>query len=153
MEEPNVTASAIINFAEKLEEDSAKFYEELAKRYSESKEIFSAFAKESEKNKTQVKRTYQETITDALEACFSFKGLNLGDYKVETNVTQAKNYANALQMAIELEEKASKFYSNVAELCQSLLATIPMAFRKVADRRNNRKQTLKSLLNKTATSR
>lgn len=146
MEEPNVTASAIISFAEKLEDESSKFYNKLAERYTEGKETFLSFVKESTKNKVLVIRTYQETISDALEACFSFKGLNLSDYLTETKLTEGVSYSDALKMAIQLEEKASKFYSDAAERSKSLLATIPRAFRKVAERRNNRKLKLKSLL-------
>jgi rubrerythrin len=145
MEEPNVTASAIISFAEKLEEDSSKFYRQLAEKYIENKELFLSFAEESRKNKVLMIRTYQETITDALEACF-IKGINLNDYIAETTLTENADYSTALKMAIELEEKASKFYLDTAARSESLLATIPKAFRKVAERRNNRKLKLKSLL-------
>ena len=145
MEEPNVTASAIISFAEKLEDDSSKFYKQLAEKYMENKELFLSFAEEGRKNKLLVTRTYQETITDALEACF-IKGINLNDYIVDTTLAEDANYSTALKMAIELEEKAGKFYLDTAERSESLLATIPRAFRKVAERRNNRKLKLKSLL-------
>ena len=146
MEEPNATASAIISFSKKLEDTSLKFYEDLAERYTEGKETFLSFVKESRKNKVLVVRTYQETITDALEACFSFKGLNLSDYLAETTLTEGMSYSDALKMAIELEKKASKFYLDVAERSKSLLATIPMIFRKVAERRYSRKLKMKSLL-------
>lgn len=146
MGEPNVTASAIITFAEKLEDATSEFYRKLAGRCTDNKEKFLGFAKESEKNKVQVIRTYQETISDALEACFSFEGLNLSDYVVETKLTEDMSYIDALKTAIELEEKASRFYSNVAELSKSLLATIPRILRKVAQKRNSRKLTLRSLL-------
>lgn len=146
MEEPNATASAVISFAEKLEDDFSKFYEELAEKYIESKETFLAFAKESRKNKALVVRTYRETITDALEACFAFKGLNLSDYLAKTTLTEGVSYTDALKMTIELEEKAAKFYLDAAERSKSLLATIPMAFRKVAENRNNHKLKLKLLL-------
>jgi len=147
MEEPT-TASAIISFAEKLEGNSSNFYEELAEMYVQDRETFLAFADESKKNKVLVTRTYQETITDAIEACFSFKGVNLSDYLTQTTLTKGMSYSDALKTAIELEEKAVKFYSDVAERSKSLLATIPRAFRKVAERRNDRKLKLKSLLDK-----
>jgi hypothetical protein len=167
MENINVTASAIISFAEKLEDSSSTFYGGLAERWTEDKqpptpipltkggqggcgkgdkETFLNFAKESEKNKTSVVRTYRETITDALEAGFSFEGLNLSDYEAKTTLTENVSYSEALGMAIELEEKACKFYSDVAERSQSLLATIPGAFSKVAKRRSDRKLKLQSLL-------
>ncbi|MGD8506509.1 MAG: hypothetical protein PVF15_07600 [Candidatus Bathyarchaeota archaeon] len=148
MGEPNVTASAIIRFTEELEDATSEFYKRLAERHTENKETFLGFAKESEKNKVQVVRTYQETISDALEACFSFEGLNLSDYMVEMKLTEDMSHSDALKTAIELEEKANKFYSNVAELSESLLATIPRIFRKVAQKRSSRKLTLESLLDK-----
>ena len=146
MENVNVTASAIISFSEGLEDKSSAFYEELAERFAESKEQLLTFVKESKKNKTLVVRTYQETITDALEACFSFAGLNPGDYEVDTTLAEGASYADALGVAITLEEKACRFYLDVAEQSQSLLATIPMAFKRVAKKRGKRKAKLESLL-------
>jgi len=143
MGEPT-TCSAIVSFAEKLEDNSSKFYEQLAEKYPEGKETFLAFAKESKKNKVLVTRTYQETITDAIEACFI--QINLSNYLAETTWKEGMSYHDALKRAIELEEKATKFYLDVAERSKSLLATIPTAFRKVAEGRNNHKLKLKSLL-------
>jgi len=146
MENLNVTASAIISFTEKLEDSSSAFYEGLAERWVESKETFLAFVKESRKNKTLVVRTYRETISDALETGFSFEGLDLRDYMLETTLPEDANYSETLRIAIELEEKACKFYLDVAERSQSLLATIPRAFRRVAKGRSKRKLELQSLL-------
>ncbi|RLA82729.1 MAG: hypothetical protein DRG31_06990 [Deltaproteobacteria bacterium] len=145
--EKQTTASAIISFAEKLEDSSSKFYVKLSEKYEQGREMFMAFAKESEKNKVLIKRTYLETITDAIEACFSFEDLNLQDYLVETDFKKDASYSDALKMAIKLEEKASKFYMDVAKRSESLLATIPRAFKKVAEVRNNRRLKLKNLLN------
>ena len=139
------TCSAIISFAEKLEGNSSKFYEELAEKYTEGKETFLVFIKESRKNKVLVTRTYQETISDALEACFI--QINLSDYPAETTLKEGMSYLDALKIAIELEEKANKFYSDAAEQSKSLLATIPRAFKKVAERRNNRKLKLETMRN------
>ncbi|MGQ9494275.1 MAG: hypothetical protein ACUVR2_11025 [Anaerolineae bacterium] len=146
MEDLSVTAATIISFAERLEDTSAKYYEELAERFAEQKEKFLAFAKECRKNKVLVTRTYQETISDALEACFSFEGLGLKDYAVGELSTQDKSYAQALQAAVELEEKAERFYEDVAGRCGSLLATIPRAFQRVAEARSKRKQELQALV-------
>jgi len=148
MGEPIATASAIINLAEKFEDKATDFYQELAQKYPKNKETFLAYAEESKKNKVLVVRTYRETITDALEACFSFEGLNPKDYEAKTTIGEKASLSEALKMAIELEDKASKFYIKVAELSKTLLATIPTAFKKVAQRRDNRKQALKSLLDK-----
>ncbi|MBC8235169.1 hypothetical protein H8E77_36960 [bacterium] len=146
MENLNVTASAIISFTEKLEDSSSAFYGDLAERWSENKETFLNFVKESGKNKTSIVRTYRETITDALEAGFSFEGLHLRDYAVETTLSEDANYTDDLGIAVELEEKACKFYLDVAECSKSLLATIPRAFKRVAKRRDARKLELQSML-------
>jgi len=137
------TCSAIISFTQKLEETSSEFYEEMAKKYPDDKETFLAFAKESRKNRVLITRTYQETITDALEACFIQVDLN--DGLAETALKQDLDYFDALKVAIGLEEKVSEFYADVAERSTSLLATIPRAFSKVAERRRERKYKLKEL--------
>ena len=149
MENLSLTASAVISFTQELEDSSSAFYEELAKRWEESKEIFVTFVKESGKNKTLVNRTYQETISDALEAAFCFEGLDLRNYAVSTALAENVSYSEALGMAMELEEKACKFYLDAAERSQSLLATIPMAFKRVAKTRGKRKLELQSLLDAT----
>lgn len=146
MEEASVTAATIISFAEKLEDSSAKFYEELALRFGAQKDKFLTFAGECRKSKTLVVRTYQETISDALEACFSFEGLKLSDYAIAEMSLTGKSDVQALQVAIELEERASQFYEDVAGHCGVLLATIPRAFRRVAETRRKRRQELQELL-------
>jgi rubrerythrin len=146
--EPKATASAIINLTERLEKDSSTFYEKLARKSAENERVFLSFAEESKKNAVLVTRTYRETITDALEACFCFEDLDLSKTSVDTTLTENTNYADALKKAIALEDQTSRFYFEVAEMSKSLLATIPNAFRKVAQKRNGRKQILESLLGK-----
>ena len=142
----NLTASAIIGFAENLEDRSSVFYERLAERFVESKDIFQTFASTCRKTKMLVTRTYQETVSDVLETGFSFEGLDLGNYAVEIDLSEDTSYTDALEIAIALEEKSHRFYLNVAKLAQSLLATIPRAFTKAGEGRMKRKLELQSLL-------
>jgi rubrerythrin len=146
MENSTLTASAIMSFAEKLEDDSLAFYQKLAERFDEGQETFLGFVKESKKNKTHLVRTYQETISDALEAMFSFEGLELPEYDLKTAVAEDIGFKEALGIALELEEKASNLYTQIAEQAQSLLATIPRAFSRVAKTRRARKEALQSML-------
>jgi rubrerythrin len=148
MENSTLTASAIMSFAEKLEDDSAAFYEELAARFDEGREVFLGFAKASKKNKTHLVRTYQETISDALEATFSFEGLELADLDFETGLTGDTGFREALEVAVRIEEEASRLYTQVAEQAQSLLATIPRAFSRVAKERSARGESLRSMLDR-----
>ncbi len=148
MRNSTLTASAIMSFAEKLEDDSSAFYEKLAQRFDEGKEAFLGFAEESKKNKTHLVRTYQETISDALEATFSFEGLELPDYDFETALAEDASFKDALERALEIEERASELYAQIAEQAQSLLATIPRAFSRVAKKRRARQEILQPMLDK-----
>jgi rubrerythrin len=144
--QPEVTASAVIAFAEKLEEDSSSLYEKLAEISPENRDLFLSFVKEGKKNKVLIIRTYQETITDALEACFCFKGLDMKAYQSEVIFKEEAACAKTLMTALKLEEYAVKFYSEIADASSKLLATIPQVFRKVADNRNTRRLKLQGLL-------
>jgi len=145
MKDRPVTASAVISFSQKLEGSSSRFYEELAQRFAECRETFLGFARDGSKNQLLITRTYQETISDALEAGFSFQGLRLEGHLVELTLPVDMSLAEALEMAIDLEERAVAFYEEVAERSQSLLATIPGAFRRVARRRRRRKAALEAM--------
>jgi rubrerythrin len=146
MDNLSVTAAAIITFSEELEDKSSAFYDALAERWPEQAEMFHAFAKEGDKYKTWIVRTYQETISDALEASYSFEGLNLADYAVVTDLPEGATLAEAVRMAQGLEETACAFYREVAERSESLLATIPMAFKRVARKRERRQKKLAALV-------
>ena len=77
------TASAAISLAKKLEEDSAKFYEDLSQRYPKGKDAFLSFVTENRKNVVQIERAYYGVITDALEGCFAFN-MNPDEYTLKT---------------------------------------------------------------------
>jgi len=143
------TASATMPFARRLEEDSAKFYEDLSRRYAKDNDVWLSFAKENGKNILQVERTYYGVITDAIEGCFTFK-MNPDDYAFKTELAEGTSYSEALERAIEIEEKITKFYSAAAEQSKSLMADIPRAFAIIAKKRDNRRSTLKPLLGKGA---
>jgi rubrerythrin len=143
-----VTTSTVIDFAERLEEGSSDFYTALAQKCVDNEEQILSFAEESKKNKILILRTYRETITDALEACFCFKGLNLEDFEIVKTLGKDVSCSAALKLAIDNEQRAVQFYSTIADLSKGLLATIPMAFKRVAEKRKNRQLTLRTLVTK-----
>ncbi len=145
MSEGPLTASAIISFSTDLEARSADFYRALAERYPQYEDAFAGWAEDCGKSSTQVTRTYQETITDALEAGFSFAGLSLAAYEVDLDLPPRIGLDQALAKAIALEEQAIAFYQDVAERSESLLATIPRAFRRAARTRRRRLEKLEAL--------
>ena len=68
-----------------------------------------------------LKRTYQETVSDVIEAGFSFRGISIEDFSTEKK-SGKETQSEALEKAITLEEKAIRFYSDAADQSKSLLA-------------------------------
>jgi hypothetical protein len=145
MSQQQITAAAIISFCTDLEARSQAFYQALGERFSEQADAFGRFAKDCAKSSTTVVRTYQETVTDALETGFSFEGIVLSNYAIDTDLPKGIDLAGATAQAIALEETAIAFYQDVAEASESLLATIPRAFKRVARTRRRRKDKLQAL--------
>ncbi|MCE5258231.1 MAG: hypothetical protein LLG44_04120 [Chloroflexi bacterium] len=139
------TASAIISFCADWEKQAEHFYKTLAERFPVHAAKFGVMAGECAKHKTLVQRTYQETVSDILETGYAFNDFNPSDYLVDLAVPEGMQLAQAIAQAITLEEKAIAFYQEVARRSQSLLATIPRAFTKVAAKRTERLAQLRSL--------
>jgi rubrerythrin len=139
------TCSGAISFARELENVSAKFYEELSQRYSGDKALFLSFAEENGEYVTQIERAYYGVITDALEGCFAFN-IDSEGYSFETELSEKASRSEALDKAIEIEEKIIKFYLDAAEQSKSLMADVPRAFKMVAKKKGNRQSRLKSRL-------
>ena len=138
------TCSGAISLSRELENESAKFYQELAKSYEQDKDLFLNFAKENAKYVTQIQQAYYGVITDAIEGCFAFD-LNPEDYKVRAVPVKEAHYANVLKEALAMEEMIVGFYQVAAEQSKHLMADVPRAFTLVAKKRNERIQKLKSL--------
>lgn len=144
-----VTTSRVISFSERLEDQSAAFYRDLAAQFPEEREVLLSLAEGCEKTKRSVVRTYRETISDALETGFSFEGLDLTEYDVAelaAGLTKDDDRDEALKTAAELERRAADFYAEVAKRSRSLLATITMAFKSAERKKKRRQQQVQSLL-------
>ena len=139
------TASAVISFAKSLENESAKFYEDLSRRHAKDEEVLLAFAKENGKNVINIQRTYYGVISDAIEGAFAFD-VNPDEYTFATELSEQASYADALEKALEIEGKIIKFYSDAAEQAKSLLADVPRAFVILARKRGERRTRLGALI-------
>ena len=139
------TCSGAISLSRELENESAKFYQELSKRFEKDKDLFLTFAKENAKYVTQIERAYYGVITDAIEGCFAFD-LNPEDYQVKAAPSKDASYSNALKEALAMEEKILKFYGIAAEQSKHLMADVPRSFNLVAKKRSERVPKLKALL-------
>jgi len=143
------TVSSVLNFYERLEDQTAKFYEELAKndRYSEGVEMFLDLAKDSRRQKDRVLRAYRECVTDILEVGFSLTGLREVDYQLKRELNRDASLGDVLRAAIDLEENGRRFCQDVSRRSKALLADISREFERAAERKEERKSKLESLLN------
>ena len=141
------TCSSVISFTKQMETELANFYENVAEKNTEKKDLFLDLAKENRKFINQIESAYYGVITDAIEGCFAFE-LDTDKHKIDASTSNITGLAEALTKAIELEEKMVSFYNDAAEQSKTLMADVPRAFALVAKKRGNRIQTLKSLLEK-----
>jgi len=137
------TASETVSFVKELEEKSAKFYEDLAQRYPKNEDVLLSYAKENNKYFGQIQRAYYSVITDAIEGGYAFD-LEADDHTLDTELAEQASYSDALDKAVEIEEKMIRFYTVAAEQSMSLMADVPRNFKIVARKRQKRIQQLKS---------
>jgi rubrerythrin len=140
------TASQVISFSRKLEEDGVSFYESLARQYTRDSEVLLGFARENRKNIMRVERAYYGAITDALEGTFAFD-INPDEYAIEADAPQNVAYTDVISIANEMERKTAGFYNQAAEQAKSLLVDIPRVFLTMSRLRDDRQQKLADLLN------
>jgi len=141
------TASEGITLARRLENDSAAFYEALAKKHAADAETLLAYARENKKFITQIDRAYYGVITDALEGGYA---LNLDADKYVPPKAPAGNakYADSLKQAAAMEAMIIDFYTVAAEQSRALMADVPRTFLLVAKKREARQAKLQELLAK-----
>lgn len=142
------TASELVQFVAGLEENLARFYELLAEKYPQGRELFFALAKEGWRNKAQIERVYYEVVSDALETGFSFAELKAEGLKFEPVLAavQAQDYSTALKLAFGLELRLQEFYAAAAERAKLLLADLPRVLADLSRKRAQRRQRLAALL-------
>jgi len=140
------TASQVISFSRKLEEDGASFYESLARQYTRDSEVLLGFARENRKNIMRVERAYYGAITDALEGTFAFD-INPDEYAIKTDAPQNVAYTDGISVANEMERKTAGFYNQAAEQAKSLLVDVLRVFLTMSRLRDDRQQKLADLLN------
>lgn len=132
------TLSAIVSFAKKLEEDSARLYEELADKHSDGMLI--SFANENRDNKTIVERAYYGVISDQVESSF-FEELDGDEYRIDGEKVLD------LRGILEVEETIQRFYLDAASRLVSFLPDVSNAFKRIVKRREKRLEKLEMMAN------
>ena len=139
------TMSEGITLARKLENDSAAFYEALAKKFTANAETYLALAKENKKNVAQIDRAYYGVITDALEGGYALN-LEADKYVIKTTLAAGAKTAEIVKQALVMEDKIIDYYIVAAEQSRALMADVPQTFLQIAKKRKTRKEKLEELL-------
>ncbi len=139
------TCSGAISLSRELENQAAKFYQELSQRFEKDKDLFLSFATENGKFVKQIERAYYGVITDAIEGCFAFD-LNPEEFELKTTLAASTSYSDAVGQALNIEEKMLNFLHVAAEQSKHLMADVPRSFMLVAKKRSERIPKLKALL-------
>jgi hypothetical protein len=143
-----ITASAAISYVGKVEENSAKLYENLAQKHAEDEETFLSLAKENRRNKKSIEYAYYGVISDKLEACYCFDNLDTDNYSIKTELPERIDYPNALKKLVDMEEKIQKFFLDAAKQSKSLVPDVSWILERVSKKRGKRVAKLKLLLDK-----
>jgi len=139
------TASEGITLARKLENDSAKFYEDMSRKYTQDAETLLSFSRENKKYIIQIDRAYYGVITDAIEGGYAFN-LDPDNYTFKTGIPEKASYADILKQAAAMEDKITAFYTDAAEQSRALMADVPRTFLLVVKKREARRTKLQQLL-------
>jgi hypothetical protein len=140
------TASEGVSLARKLEDDTAKFYQEVAQKHTADADTLLGYAKENKKNVSNIERSYYSVITDALEGGYAF---NLDDAEYPINVTVGDDYSAMIKQAQENEASIVKFYEVAAEQSRALMADLPRTMTVVNRKHIARVEELKALAAKS----
>ncbi|MDP3063861.1 MAG: hypothetical protein Q8O40_11730 [Chloroflexota bacterium] len=139
------TFGAVLAFAIEQEERSARFYQEAAEREDceAARETFQELARQNTKRRDLLVRTRQEQVTEMVLEPIT--GLRRADYEVQVSAASASGYAQVLSQAVEVEQVAQRFYSEVAEVGRYLLAGVARSFIRLARENEARRLRLDGL--------
>ncbi|MBR9986553.1 MAG: ferritin-like domain-containing protein [Desulfosarcina sp.] len=141
---PLTNFGAILNFAEKVEQDDMEFYRQASKNPAAGhhQEMLATFAMESKKHISLIQRTRRENVTEMiLEPIRDFVR---NSYQLTSDDAVAMDSAAILAAAVALEKRAICYYSDAAEKMRAL-AEVSRALKTLAKKRTQRLGQVESL--------
>jgi rubrerythrin len=136
------TFGSVLTFAINLEDTARTFYEGLSKRdkHHLSNEILKELAEGNRKRRELLERTRRESVVEMILERIS--GLNRAEYSADASY--APDEANNLKVAIELERRMGRFYSDSANKTK-FLPEVSRTLEKLARNSAEREARLRSL--------
>ncbi len=108
---------AIIQFAIEKEKGSFQFYTRASQvaKYSGAKELFVDFATEEGKHRKLLEGVTAEKIAELKIDTKEAPDLKISDYMVDVEFKPDLSYAEILRMAMKMEERSLKLYTDLKE--------------------------------------
>jgi rubrerythrin len=106
----------IIKFAIEKEIGAFNFYTKASQvaKYSGARELFGDFSKEEEKHRKLLENISAEKIAE-LKVEKAVPDLKISDYMVDVEFRPDLSYADILRMAMKMEERSLKLYTDLKE--------------------------------------
>ena len=134
---PLTNFGAILNFAEKVEQDDMDFYRQASENPAAGphQELLETFAMEGKKHISLVQRTRRENVTEMiLEPIRDFVR---DGYQLTVDDAGAMDSKAILTAAVALEKRAIRYYSDAAEKIRAL-PEVSRALKTLAKKRSQR---------------
>lgn len=107
------TFSMILRFTLELEDQTAQFYHSFAEKFSQTKELFSKFAQNSERRRKDLERTARESVDHSLLEPVS--GIFEETYKLGIDVLPDASMSDVIAAAQKLEKRMQEFYEDAGD--------------------------------------
>lgn len=141
---PLTNFGAVLNFAEKMEQDDRAFYRQASTTDAAAsyRLLFEMFTKEGQKNISLVQRTRRENVTEMiLEPIRDFAR---DSYQESVGDVAGMDLAAILAAADALENRAVRYYGDAAEKIRAL-PEVSRALKTLAKKRTKRLGQLQNL--------
>lgn len=137
------TFGAIMGFAAEMVQQTVTFYKTMVQKAKDPilREALKVLLEEEEKNYSLMEKTRRENVTEMILEPIA--GLHQGDYDIEAEGMDQTKDVDLLKMALILEERERRFFSEVSDKVP--LLEVGRIFRKMAQKKERSLAKLKTL--------
>jgi rubrerythrin len=137
------TFGAIMGFSAEMVQQTETFYKTMVQRAEDPilSEALQVLLEEEGKNYSLMEKTRRENVTEMILEPIA--GLHQGDYEIEMKGLDQTKDADLLKMALILEERERRFFSEVSDKVP--LPEVGRIFRKMAQKKERSLAKLKTL--------
>ena len=137
------TFGAIMGFAAEMVQQTEDIYKTMVQKTKDPalRETLEALLGEEGKNHSLMEKTRRENVTEIILEPIA--GLHRGDYEIEMKVMDQPQDVDLLKMALTLEEREQRFFSDVSDKVP--FPEVVRIFRKIAQKKEKSLAKLRTL--------